>query len=164
MSATVTDTFHIIMQKGKVSFSPRALWPHLIISLAPSLGIEGGFAPPTPHARYIITRDTNSPTISISAQIRPAGTPILSSPRSQSFAVSDHINDIARLQQIMRDIPTQYPGAQDLYGRNTSIVDVTNTQGFHMSGSHAGSGIPHPTEEQKALFDEAVAIIEKWGA
>lgn len=81
--------------------------------------------------------------------------------------MADHVETLAKLQDLLRDLPTQYPGAEDLYGRNISIVHVTEPAGFvdfHRSGSAAGHGITPPTEEQKAQFDKAVEIIEKLGA
>lgn len=40
----------------------------------------------------------------------------------------------------------------------------TNPEEYVKTGSYAGSGILDPTEQQKALFDEAVDIIEKLAA
>ena len=130
-------------------------------------GIEGGFAPPTPKARYLITRAPKSGNFIISTNIRRDGTPDLVPIVERNLKVADYVKSITRLQTILRDIPVQYPGAEDLYGRNTSIVHITDSRklaDLHISGSEAGRGIARPTEEQKVLFDEAVTIIEKWGA
>ncbi|KAN0094888.1 hypothetical protein V8E55_003175 [Tylopilus felleus] len=143
--STIPDDFKIVLQKG----------------------IEGGFAPPTPHARYDITRTTKSDVFTVSTELRAHGTPNLGPPKKQELKVADHAESIARLQNLLRDLPTQYPGAEDLYGRNISIVHATDAGAFvnfYRSGMAAGFGIPLPTEEQRAQFDEAVTIIEKLGA
>ncbi|KAG8215958.1 hypothetical protein J3R82DRAFT_7939 [Butyriboletus roseoflavus] len=140
----ITDTFNLIVQKG----------------------IEGGFAPSTAKARYLITRAPKSSNFIISTHIRPDGTPDLLPVVSRELKVADYVKSITRLQTVLRDLPVQHIGAEDLYGRNTSIVHVTDPRklaDLHIKGSEAGRGIPQPTEEQKVLFDEAVRIIEKWG-
>ncbi|KAG6380074.1 hypothetical protein JVT61DRAFT_8156 [Boletus reticuloceps] len=149
--STITDDFKIILQKGNLF----------------AAGIEGGFAPPTPHARYVITRTTKSDVFTVSTELRAHGTPRLGPSKTQELKVTDHAESIARLQNLLRDLPTQYPGAEDLYGRNISIIHVTDPIAFvdfHRSGAAAGHGISPPTEEQKVQFDEAVTIIEKLGA
>ncbi|KAF8553478.1 hypothetical protein OG21DRAFT_1523096 [Imleria badia] len=124
----------------------------------PICSIEGGFAPPTPHARYVIARTDKSDVFTVTTQLRAHGTAHLGAPTSQDLKVADHVESIARLQALLRDLPTQYPGAEDLYGRNISIIHATDPGAFvdlHRSGSAAGFGIPRPTEEQKVQFDEA---------
>lgn len=165
--STITDDFKIILQKGKPP-SQISLRVIRITTTHPvsTIGIEGGFAPPTPTARYVITRATKSEVFTISTELRPHGTPRLGPAKTQELKVADHVGLIAKLQDLLRDLPPQYPGAQDLYGRNISIVHVTDPGAFvdfHRTGSAAGIGIPQPTEGQKVQFDEAVAIIEKLG-
>jgi hypothetical protein len=164
--STITDDFKIILQKGK---PPSHLPASDLTATHPifTTGIEGGFAPPTPTARYVITRATKSDVLVISTELRPHGTPRLGPAKTQELKVADHLELITKLQDLLRDLPPQYPGAQDLYGRNISIVHVTDPGAFvdfHRTGSAAGLGVPHPTEEQKVQFDEAVTIIEKLGA
>ena len=158
---SITDDFKIILQKGEPPLpSTQQLTPFS------TTGIEGGFAPPTPHARYVITRTTKSDVFTVSTELRPHGTPRLGAAQTKELQVADHIGLLAKLQDLLRDLPPQYPGAQDLYGRNISIVHATNPEAFvefHRAGSAAGFGIPQPTEAQKGQFDEAVAIIEKLG-
>ena len=128
-------------------------------------GIEGGFAPPTPHARYIIARTDKSDVFTVITQLRAHGTPHLVPTKTQELKVADHAESLAKLQDLLRDLPTQYPGAEDLYGRNISIVHATDPfVDLHRSGSAAGIGIPPPTEEQRVRFDKAVETIEKLGA
>ncbi|KAI9569318.1 hypothetical protein HD554DRAFT_604452 [Boletus coccyginus] len=136
MSTTISDNFKIVLQKG----------------------IKGGFAPPTPNAIYVITRSAKSDVFTLSTEIRAHGTPRLGPAKTQELKVADHVKTLARLQDLLRDLPTQYPGAEDLYGRDISIVHVTEPAGFvdlHRSGSAAGHGVLPPTEEQKAQFVEA---------
>lgn len=157
--STSTDTFHIVLQRGTFLL----LFLTLVI-LTRYLGIEGGFAPPIPHALYTIARSSDSDVIKITTQTRPHGTPSLLPPDTKELKVADHTDTIAKLQLLLRELPPQFPGARDLYGRNTSIVQRANPGDFLPSGSIAGSGIQEPTEEQRVQFDEAVAIIEKWVA
>ena len=103
----------------------------------------------------------------VSTELRPHGTPRLGPPKTKELKVADHVGVLAKLQDLLRDLPPQYPGAQDLYGRNISIVHATDPGAFvefHRSGSAAGFGIPQPTEQQKGQFDEAVATIVELGA
>ena len=68
---------------------------------------------------------------------------------------------IKTLLQLLSDLPLQYPGAADLYGRDTSIVLLANQGDYVPSGSFAGSGIRPPTDEEKARFNAALEIIEQ---
>lgn len=84
---------------------------------------------------------------------------------NRSLKVSDQAKSIARFQQLMSEIPTQYTGVEDLYGRDTSVVQVTDprrSMELHLSGDEAPK-VPRPTEEQKVKFDEVVRIVENWG-
>lgn len=164
MTETVTETFNVILQIGKVSPSHRS--PITTYSPPPLAGIEGGISISTAKARYLITRAPRSTIFIISFHERPHGKPDLIPIVQRELKVADYTKSILRLQTILRQIPTQYRGAEDIYGRNTSIVhvdDATKLADLHISGSEAGRGIPYPTEEQKVLFDEAVSIVEKWG-
>ena len=103
----------------------------------------------------------------ITTKVRPEGADYLKPVIIRKLNIADHLEPITRFQQIMAEIPTQYIGVEDLYGRDTSIVQVTDYTRLAdccLSGSNAPKGIPHPTEEQKVKFDEAVAIIEKWAS
>ncbi|KAF8452361.1 hypothetical protein L210DRAFT_3518278 [Boletus edulis BED1] len=102
----------------------------------------------------------------ISTKVRPEGEDWLKPVVTRKLQITDHHDSIVRFQQIMTEIPTQYCRVEDLYGRDTSIVhvtDYTRLADLHLSGSNAPQ-VPHPTEEQKAKFDEALAILEKWGS
>lgn len=130
-------------------------------------GIQGGFAPPIPDTLYVITHTAGSDTFSVSTQIRPHGKPQLPSPTTKEFKVEDHVEEITKLRELLRDLPPQYVGAEDLYGRNISILHATDASTFlvlHPSGSGAGFGAQRPSENQKGQFDEAVSIIQKLGA
>ncbi|KAG9313701.1 hypothetical protein JVU11DRAFT_6050 [Chiua virens] len=139
--STVTDAFHI---------ASKVASPHL-----------------PPNALYTITRNPSSDTFTIAIQIRPHGKPALSTPITKTLSIADHLADLAHLQTLLSTLPTQYPGAQDLYGRNTSIVQMTEPgnpaamAAFRALGSVAGAGVPYPTEAQKAEFDEAIETIDK---
>jgi hypothetical protein len=133
----------------------------------PSPGIEGGSPPPVPLAESIISRATWSNIIMISTKARPEGAEYLKPVVIRKLNIKDHLKSIIRFQKIMAEIPTQYCGVEDIYGRDTSIVhvtDYTRMADLYLSGANAPKGIPHPTEEQKVKFDEAVAIVEKWGS
>lgn len=100
----------------------------------------------------------------ISTKVRREGDDYPKPSIMRKLNIADHRESILRFQQIMAEIPTQYCGVEDVYGRDTSIVhgtDYTRMAELHLSGSHAPK-VPHPTEEQKVLFDEAAAIVEKW--
>ncbi|KAG6380075.1 hypothetical protein JVT61DRAFT_8157 [Boletus reticuloceps] len=116
-------------------------------------GIEGGCPPPEPRARYFVTRATGSKIFMISTKVRPEGEDWLKPVMTRKLQITDHHDSI-------------YCRIEDLYGRDTSIVhvtDYTRLADLHLSGSNAPQ-VPHPTEEQKAKFDEALAILEKWGS
>jgi len=101
----------------------------------------------------------------VSSKIRPEGEEYFLKPTMmRKHNIADHSDSIVRFQQLMAELPTQYCGVEDLYGRDTSIVQVTDYMrlaDLDLSGPNAPK-VPHPTEEQKVLFDEAVAIVEKW--
>ncbi|KAF9235516.1 hypothetical protein BU15DRAFT_77921 [Melanogaster broomeanus] len=95
-------------------------------------GITGGFAPPTPSALYTLARAPESATFTVASQKRPPGTPSLQDPVIKALFVEEHATELQELQEILGSIPPQYPGAQDIYGSDTSIV-------YHM-GEGAASG------------------------
>ncbi|KIK79128.1 hypothetical protein PAXRUDRAFT_834255 [Paxillus rubicundulus Ve08.2h10] len=125
-------------------------------------GITGGFAPPTPSALYTLTRTPENATVTVVSQIRPPGTPSLQDPVTTTFLVEENATTLKALHHILSSIPPQYPGAQDLYGFDTSIVYRTGeavAQGVHIYGSAAGYGVTPPTEKEKGEFQQAVDII-----
>ncbi|KAF9224681.1 hypothetical protein BS17DRAFT_778798 [Gyrodon lividus] len=125
-------------------------------------GITGGFAPPTPSALHTLTTTPDSTTVTVTSQKRPPGTPSLQDPVTRTLPLREHATELEELQKILSAIPPQYPGAQDLYGSDTSIIYRTGeaaAQGVHPYGSAAGYGIAPPTEEEKGKFKRAIKII-----
>ena len=101
----------------------------------------------------------------VSTKVRAEGEEFLKPERHRRLKIADYEESIVRLQQIMAEIPTQYRGVEDMYGRDISLVHVSEIiqlDDLFLSGSKVPKGIPHPTEERKVLFDEAVTIIENW--
>ncbi|KIJ16276.1 hypothetical protein PAXINDRAFT_155013 [Paxillus involutus ATCC 200175] len=130
-------------------------------------GITGGFAPPTPSALYTLTRAPESATVTVVSQKRPPGTPSLQDPVITTFVVEEQATELNALHLILSSIPPQYPGAQDLYGFDTSIIYRTGeaaVEGVHTYGSAAGHGVAPPTEKEKGEFQQAVNLITGWAA
>lgn len=101
----------------------------------------------------------------ISTKVRAEGEEFLKPERHRRRKIADYGESIIRLQQIMAEIPTQYRGVEDMYGRDISLVHVSEIiqlDDLFLSGSKVPKEIPHPTEEQKVPFNEVVAIIKNW--
>ncbi|KAN0094877.1 hypothetical protein V8E55_003164 [Tylopilus felleus] len=130
-------------------------------------GIAPGIPSPEPRALYLVSRAPRSPQFVISTKLRPEGDTRLKPYVYRQLKVVAHAQAIVRFLTIMSEIPTQYGGVEDVYGRDTSLVHCTEYArmgDLHLAGDKAPKGIPRPTEAQKVLFDEAVAIVENWGA
>ncbi|KAI6126901.1 hypothetical protein F5141DRAFT_362518 [Pisolithus sp. B1] len=133
-------------------------------------GITGGFAPPTPSALYSLEVGEDGTDLTISSQIRPHGTPALQPPVTRTLAInSGDIALLAELKRILSSIPPQYPGAQDFYGKDISIVaiqaplslvpPVQTISGGVPYGTAAAYALQPPTEEQIESFNRAVEIV-----
>lgn len=150
------DDFHIILQKGKPSPLPAN-------RNSPPLFMTGGIF--DGGATQVITavHAIKSDVFTIYTKHSPQGASNFSPSTKQVLNVADHVESIARLNELLRDLPTQFPraGAEDLYDRNASIMKVTSP-GAYMDFFRDQWEIPRPTEEQKVKFDEAMGIMEKW--
>ncbi|KAL4071819.1 hypothetical protein V8B97DRAFT_2016017 [Scleroderma yunnanense] len=126
-------------------------------------GITGGFAPPTPSAIHTLSVNDDGTTLTIVSQTRPHGTPTLGDPVTRTLSVgSDNTADLlAELRTILSEIPPQYPGAEDLYRKDISIITHQNSTGFAAYGSAAAHGVQPPTEEQVGRFNRAVEIVNQ---
>jgi len=128
-------------------------------------GITGGFAPPTPSAIYTITGTPSQPSFSVTAAVRPDGTPSLQDTTNKSLSAADKSSTvlIGELYDILKSIPTEYPpGSQDIYGMDTSIAFGSEDL-MWMNGGPQGCGNGtserQATEEDKRKFRRAVDIV-----
>ncbi|KAI6014481.1 hypothetical protein PISMIDRAFT_672195 [Pisolithus microcarpus 441] len=128
-------------------------------------GITGGFAPPTPSALYCLEVSEDATELNITSHIRPDGTPVLQPPVTKTLELNDdEIVLLATLKSILSSVPPQYPGAQDFYGRDISIVatqDPQATSGGVPYGTAAARALQPPTEEQVEKFNRAVEIVRR---
>lgn len=138
------------------------LTPHLS-----TLGITGGFAPPTPSAIYTITGAPSQPSWSITAAVRPDGTPSLGDEERKTLAATDATATalVGELHDILKGLPTeQPPGSEDIYGLDTGIAFGSDDL-MWMNGGPAGCGggtsTVQATEEQKVQFKRAVKIVQE---
>lgn len=126
----------------------------------------GGFAPPTPDAVHVITKESENTSLNIASQVRPHGTASLLDPASNSLHAEDTTNSLVdELHAILKELPTeQPPGSEDIYGMNTSIMwgdDTLQWQNGGPQGCGGGSSMVQVTEEQKNKFKRAVAIVDE---
>ena len=131
------------------------------------IGIQGGFAPPTPNLIVTITQPLNQPHLNISSAIRPDGTPNLQEalPRSISSEDEHTASLVDELHAILKTLPTELPpGSEDIYGLDTSIAwgsdDLVWANGGPQ-GCNGGTSSVQPTEEEKAKFKRAVDIVHE---
>ncbi|KAI6144981.1 hypothetical protein BKA82DRAFT_4169049 [Pisolithus tinctorius] len=126
-------------------------------------GITGGFAPPTPEALHMLAVSEDSTELTITSQIRPFGTPTLQPAVTTTLAIDDgDVMLLAELKDILSSIPPQYPGAQDCYGRDISIVAIQDSVQAAMGGVPYGSVADNacqPTAEHVAKFNRAARIV-----
>ena len=133
------------------------------------IGIQGGFAPPTPNAIHIITQPLNKDELLITSAIRKEGTP---GPGLQDAAPKfinskdEHTASLVNeLYGILKKLPTENPpGSQDIYGLDTSIAWLSeDLQWINGSpeGCGGGSSSVQPSEDEKAKFKRAVDIVDE---
>ncbi|GJJ08384.1 hypothetical protein Clacol_002599 [Clathrus columnatus] len=126
-------------------------------------GITGGFKPPTPSEVHLISKEEDK--LLVSSQIRPDGTPKLLPEPPKELAAEEHKAKVEELEAILKSLPVESPpGVQDIYGLDTSIA-YSNGEWQWMNGGPNGTGTGEstvqPTEEQKAAFQKAVALIRE---
>ena len=128
-------------------------------------GIAGGFAPPTPDAVHVITKDSENASVNVASQVRPPGTRTLLDPALKSLHVDDSHSLVDELHGILKELPTeQPPGSQDIYGMNTSIVwadDSLQWQNGGPQGCGGGTSMVQATQEQKVKFERAIEIVDE---
>lgn len=130
--------------------------------LGDTAGITGGFAPPTPSAIHDLSVSPDGNSLTIVDQIRSRGTPTLGDPVTRTLSLGgDTTNLLSELRAILSEIPLQYPGADDFYGKDISILAPENSAGFAAYGSAAARGLQPPTEEQVGKFNRAVEIVNQ---
>lgn len=129
------------------------------------LGIAGGFAPPTPDAVHVITKESPTTSLSVVSHVRPHGTPSLLASAPKSIAPDDSNSLVDELYGILKELPVELPpGSEDIYGLNTSIMwadDTLQWQNGGPQGCGGGSSEVQATEEQKEKFKRAVAIVDE---
>jgi len=81
--------------------------------------------------------------------------------RELSISSGDTADSLSELRAILSEIPLQYPGAQDFYGKDISIIPPQNSPGFAAYGSAAARGVQPPTEQQVRRFNRAVEIVNQ---
>lgn len=150
----------------------RTISPHrtqsIRLTIHPlTLGITGGFAPPTPSAIYTITGTPSQPSWNITAAVRPDGTPSLQDEQRKTLAATDASATalVSELHAILKDLPTeQPPGSEDIYGLDTSIAFGSDDL-MWMNGGPAGCGggtsAVQATAEEKTKFKRAVKIVQE---
>ncbi|KAJ7092919.1 hypothetical protein B0H15DRAFT_832952 [Mycena belliarum] len=129
-------------------------------------GITGGFAPPTPDAVYTLTQMPNTPSLAITAAVRPSGTPSLQEAAPTALSHSDATSALVdELHGILKAIPMEEPkGSEDIYGLDTSIAWGSDDLEWYNGGPQGcggGRSMVQPTAEQKAQFKRAVEIVEE---
>ncbi|KAJ7110273.1 hypothetical protein C8R43DRAFT_166438 [Mycena crocata] len=131
-------------------------------------GITGGFAPPTPNAVYSVSPSPDASRLSITAAVRPDGTPSLQDnlgPQSLTEGKKQEADSLVdELHTILKSIPTENPkGSQDIYGVDTSIEWRSDDFEWHNGGPQGcggGNSSVKASEEDKAKFKRAVEIVE----
>lgn len=78
-----------------------------------------------------------------------------------SIGSGDTADSLSELRAILSEIPPQYPGAQDFYGRDISIIAPQNSPGIAAYGSAAARGVQPPTEQQVGMFNRAAEIVNQ---
>lgn len=131
--------------------------------LTTSAGITGGFAPPTPNAIHTLTRPKDSANLSVASAIRTTGTRALQDAAPKQLQIDDHSALLEELHSILKEIPTESPaGSEDIYGKDISIAWGSEDLQW-MNGGPQGCGTGKSqvaaTDEQKAKFERAVAIV-----
>src|SRR5688572_18324991 len=89
-----------------------------------TLGIVGGFAPPTPDAIHTLSKSSDQNVLTIASAVRPEGTPELESfaPKQLEHTTA-HSTLVDELYFILKGLPVESPpGSEDIYGLDTSIM------------------------------------------
>lgn len=132
-----------------------------------TIGITGGFAPPTPNAIHTITQPLNQTELLIRSAIRTDYSPGLQDAVPKSISSEDkHTTSLVdELYGILKVIPTESPpGSEDIYGLDTSIAWFSQDLEWINGGPQGCSGgisAVQPTQEDKAKFKRAVEIVHE---
>lgn len=134
-------------------------------------GITGGFAPPTPLARFALTREQDKPHIDIQSSKRvdgvAAGPDSFAEPELKQLSLSKDDTEklVSELYGILKDIPTESPpGSEDIYGLDTGIMwgsDSFTWANGGPGGCGTGTSEVQASDEDKTKFKRAVAIVEE---
>jgi len=128
-------------------------------------GITGGFAPPTPSAVYTVDANPSQSLYKVTTAVRADGTPTLGDAVPKTLATSKGDALVEELYGILKSIPTEFPpGSEDIYHEDTSIAFSSNDFQWWNGGPQGcggGESQVQPTEDDKAKFKRAVAIVEK---
>lgn len=129
-------------------------------------GITGGFAPPIPTAVYTVTASPKVPHIYVTSGTRNDGTPSLQDASPKTLASDDAETTalVGELHGILKTLPTEDPGCEDLYGMDTSIFWGSEDLQWK-NGASGGCGSTkskkEATDEEKKKFGRAVEIVHK---
>jgi hypothetical protein len=133
-----------------------------------TIGITGGFAPPTPNAIHTITQPLNKIELFIRSATRTDGsTQGLQDavPKSISSVEKHTVSLVDELHGILKTIPTELPpGSEDIYGLDTSIAWFSQDLQWIDGGPQGCSGgisTVQPTQEDKVKFKRAVEIVHE---
>jgi hypothetical protein len=129
-------------------------------------GIVGGFAPPTPDAIYSIAKSDAQSHLSITAAVRPDGTPSVQEVAPKQVNHGDETSKlVTELESILKKLPTeQPPGSEDIYGLNTGIFWGSNDLQWANGGPEGcggGTSSVQATAEEKEKFKRAVDIVKQ---
>ncbi|KIJ39089.1 hypothetical protein M422DRAFT_258244 [Sphaerobolus stellatus SS14] len=130
------------------------------------IGINGGFAPPTPSAIHTLVRSKDSHSqIVVNSSVRPDWQPSLGEAQSKHLNVDSHSPLIDELEFILKTIPVESPpGSQDIYGMDIGLAyGSDNLQWVNGGPTGCGQGYSEnqATDEDKAKFKRAVEIINE---
>lgn len=109
-----------------------------------SIGIAGGFAPPTPSAVHELSRSTDAPEhVVVNSSVRPSGQPSLSAALPKKLAVDPNMPLIDELHSILKTLPMEHPpGSEDIYGVRIACSPFTLLyRGFIFSSIPASHGV-----------------------
>ncbi|KAI1057474.1 hypothetical protein LB507_011582 [Fusarium sp. FIESC RH6] len=153
--------FNLLLQKGNY-YMCTANSTKLIVP-----GIAGGFAPPTPEklVKIAASPGAGDDKLIISVANRTPDSLDLAAPVQKTVAIADHQAAIDELQDILKDLPTEFPpGSEDIYHLDTSIAWMSEDLEWYNGGPQGcggGQSQVKATEENKQNFKRAVEIIEE---
>jgi hypothetical protein len=135
----------------------------IVLLVTQTLGIVGGFAPPTPSEIHIVEKGSDSDDINIQSMTRASGTSDLTPSEPKTVAATKIGKLIDELESILKNLPTESPpGSEDIYGLDTSIAWGSDEFEWYNGGPQGcGGGESHvqPPNEQKEKFKRAVEIV-----